>query len=235
MIISAILSLRDNITHRASCILNPTLNLLIKSSISSSGGHPTPEFHITQDLSKISEHLQSEPLIENYICCPQCFFLNGLTESVITDQPHFQCHNEPNAHDPPFSQSLVKFINSFEPHTQSTTNMKQKALPKKHFIYQPFKNWLARFLQQARIVEILHQHQQSQIPEGSPKCEIWDGLVWRHLTGTRNINDPHSCLFLVHLPSRLMWNGLMHMQSQPSWPALDLPCLFVSISPQVKD
>ncbi|MBW0486863.1 hypothetical protein O181_026578 [Austropuccinia psidii MF-1] len=39
-------------------------------------------------------------------------------------------------------------------------------------------------------MEILHQHQQSQIPKGSPKCDIWDGLVWRHFTGTRNINDP---------------------------------------------
>ncbi|MBW0584383.1 hypothetical protein O181_124098 [Austropuccinia psidii MF-1] len=40
MIISAILSLRYNIPLRASCILNPALNLLIKSSVSSSGGPP---------------------------------------------------------------------------------------------------------------------------------------------------------------------------------------------------
>ncbi|MBW0563421.1 hypothetical protein O181_103136 [Austropuccinia psidii MF-1] len=45
MMISAILSLRYNIPRRASHILNPSLNLLIKSSISSSGGHPTPAFH----------------------------------------------------------------------------------------------------------------------------------------------------------------------------------------------
>ncbi|MBW0558254.1 hypothetical protein O181_097969 [Austropuccinia psidii MF-1] len=57
-------------------------------------------------------------------------------------------------------------------------------------MYQPFKNWLARFLQWAGIMEILHQHQQSQTPEGSPKCDIWDGLVWRCFTGTRNINNP---------------------------------------------
>ncbi|MBW0494818.1 hypothetical protein O181_034533 [Austropuccinia psidii MF-1] len=57
MIISAILSLRYNVPHRASRLLNPTLNLLIKSSISSSGGLPTPSFHITQDLSTIFEHL----------------------------------------------------------------------------------------------------------------------------------------------------------------------------------
>ncbi|MBW0471866.1 hypothetical protein O181_011581 [Austropuccinia psidii MF-1] len=67
--------------------------------------------------------------------------------------------------------------------------MKQKFIPTKHFIYQPFKNWLARFLQRAGIVEILHQHQQSQIPECSPKCDIWDGMVWRCFTGNRNIND----------------------------------------------
>ncbi|MBW0518618.1 hypothetical protein O181_058333 [Austropuccinia psidii MF-1] len=39
-IIPTILSLRYNIHHRASHILNPSLNLLIKSSISSSGGPP---------------------------------------------------------------------------------------------------------------------------------------------------------------------------------------------------
>ncbi|MBW0521747.1 hypothetical protein O181_061462 [Austropuccinia psidii MF-1] len=39
-------------------------------------------------------------------------------------------------------------------------------------------------------MEILHQHQQSQTPEGSPKCDIWDDLVWRRFTGTRNIHDP---------------------------------------------
>ncbi|MBW0589246.1 hypothetical protein O181_128961 [Austropuccinia psidii MF-1] len=39
-------------------------------------------------------------------------------------------------------------------------------------------------------MEILHQHQQSQTPEGSPICDIWDGLVWRCFTGTRKIHDP---------------------------------------------
>ncbi|MBW0482827.1 hypothetical protein O181_022542 [Austropuccinia psidii MF-1] len=189
MIISSILSLRYNIPCRASQILNPSLNLLIKSSISSSGGSPTPAFHIPQDLSTIFEHLQLEPVIQNYICCPQCFFLNGFTESVTADQPHCQCHNDQNNHDPPCTQSLGKFIYSFEPHIQKTTSMKQEFIPTKHFIYQLFKNWLARFLQQAGIMEILYQHQQPQTPKGSPKCEIWDGLVWRRFTGTRNIHD----------------------------------------------
>ncbi|MBW0491331.1 hypothetical protein O181_031046 [Austropuccinia psidii MF-1] len=82
MIISAILSLRYNIPCRSLHILNPALNLLIKSSISSSGGPPTPAFHIPQDINTILENLQLEPVIQSYICCPQCFFLNGLTESV---------------------------------------------------------------------------------------------------------------------------------------------------------
>ncbi|MBW0501947.1 hypothetical protein O181_041662 [Austropuccinia psidii MF-1] len=190
MIISAILSLSYNIPCRASCILNPTLNLLIKSSISSSGGPPTPAFHIPQDLSTIFEHLLLEPVIQNYICFPQCFFLNGLTESVTTDQPHCQGHNDTNDHDPPCTQLLGKFIYSFESCTQNTTNMEQKFIPTKHFIYQPFENWLARLLQWAGIMEILHQHQQSQTPKGSPNCEICDGMVWRRFTGTRNIHNP---------------------------------------------
>ncbi|MBW0506066.1 hypothetical protein O181_045781 [Austropuccinia psidii MF-1] len=112
MIISAILLLGYNIPHRASSILHPILNLLIKASISSSGGHPTSECDIPQDLSTIFEHLQLDPVIQSYICFPQCFFLNGLTESVTTDQPQFEHHNAPNDHDPPWTKSLGKFINS---------------------------------------------------------------------------------------------------------------------------
>ncbi|MBW0496165.1 hypothetical protein O181_035880 [Austropuccinia psidii MF-1] len=132
MIISTILSLRYDIPRGASHILNLALNLLIKSSISSSGGFPTPAFHIPQDLSTIFEHLQLEPVIQNYICCPQLFFLNSLTESVTTDQSHFQCHNDPNDHDPPCTQSLGKFINSSETPTQNATNIK-KIYPNKRF------------------------------------------------------------------------------------------------------
>ncbi|MBW0577694.1 hypothetical protein O181_117409 [Austropuccinia psidii MF-1] len=53
MIISAIISLRYNIPCRASRILNLALNLLIKSSLLSSGSYATPVFHIPQDLSTI--------------------------------------------------------------------------------------------------------------------------------------------------------------------------------------
>ncbi|MBW0468584.1 hypothetical protein O181_008299 [Austropuccinia psidii MF-1] len=51
----------------------------------------------------------------------------------------------------------------------------------------------------------LLKHQQSQIPKGSTQCEIWDGLVWRCLTGTRNINDspfisiPGALAFLIYV------------------------------------
>ncbi|MBW0568990.1 hypothetical protein O181_108705, partial [Austropuccinia psidii MF-1] len=151
---------------------------------------PTPVFHIPQDLSTIFENLQLEPVIQNYICCPECFSLDGFTESVTTDQPHFKCHNDPNDHDSPCTQSLGKYINSFETHTQDTTNIKKGIIPTKHFIYQSFKSWCARFLQKAEIMEILHQHQKSQTPKGSPKCDIWYGLVWRCFTGTRNIHNP---------------------------------------------
>ncbi|MBW0512827.1 hypothetical protein O181_052542 [Austropuccinia psidii MF-1] len=37
-------------------------------------------------------------------------------------------------------------------------------------------------------MEVLHKRQHLQIPKGSPKCDIWDGLVWRCFTGTRYIN-----------------------------------------------
>ncbi|MBW0515078.1 hypothetical protein O181_054793 [Austropuccinia psidii MF-1] len=38
-------------------------------------------------------------------------------------------------------------------------------------------------------MEIPNQNHQSHIPKGSPKCDTWDELVWRHFTGSRNIND----------------------------------------------
>ncbi|MBW0512828.1 hypothetical protein O181_052543 [Austropuccinia psidii MF-1] len=114
MIISAIISFRYNIPCRAARILNPTLRLLSKSSISSLGGHPTPAFHIPHDLSTIFEHLQLEPVIQNYTSFPQCLFLNCLTESVTPYQPHCQSHNNPNDDDPPCTQSLGKFIIEFE-------------------------------------------------------------------------------------------------------------------------
>ncbi|MBW0497938.1 hypothetical protein O181_037653 [Austropuccinia psidii MF-1] len=199
------------------------LGMIIYDILSlSSGGHPTPAFHIPQDLSTIFEHLQLEPVIQNYIFCPQFFFINGPTESVTTYQPHCQHHNDPNYHVTPFTQSLGKFINSFEPQT-------------KNFIHQQFKNWLARFLQWAGIMGMLHQHQQSQIPKGSPKYDIYDVLVWRCFTQTRNINDPHSCPLPGNWPPPFMLAGSMHEESQPGWPALGLSCLFVLISPQVTD
>ncbi|MBW0475397.1 hypothetical protein O181_015112 [Austropuccinia psidii MF-1] len=107
MIISAILSLRYNIHYRASHIINPSVSLLIKSSISSSGGHRTPSFHIPQDDRTLFENLELEPVIQSHICFPQRFFIYGLTESVTTEQPH----NYPNDHGPPCTQSFGKFIN----------------------------------------------------------------------------------------------------------------------------
>ncbi|MBW0583388.1 hypothetical protein O181_123103 [Austropuccinia psidii MF-1] len=145
---------------------------MIISAILSSRWSPPPAFHIPQDLSTTFEHLQLEPVIQNYICCPQCFFLNVLNESVTTDQPHLQLHNDPNDHDPPCTQSLGQFTYSFEPRTKNTTNMKQTFIPTKHLAYQLFKNWLARVIQRAGIMEILHQHQQYQTSEVSPKCDI---------------------------------------------------------------
>ncbi|MBW0477234.1 hypothetical protein O181_016949 [Austropuccinia psidii MF-1] len=90
-IIYAILSLRYNIPFPEPA--DQVKYLKLRCS-------PTPAFHIPSDIGTISEHLQLEPVIQTYICCPQCFFLNGLTESVTTEKPHCQCHNDPNDHDP---------------------------------------------------------------------------------------------------------------------------------------
>ncbi|MBW0467571.1 hypothetical protein O181_007286 [Austropuccinia psidii MF-1] len=48
-------------------------------------------------------------------------------------------------------------------------------------------------------MEILHQHHQSQIPKGSLKCDICNGLVFRIFTGTRNINHPPLMAFSIYV------------------------------------
>ncbi|MBW0572956.1 hypothetical protein O181_112671 [Austropuccinia psidii MF-1] len=113
--------------------------------------------------------------------------------------------------------------------------MKQRFIPTKHFIYQPFKNWLARFLQWAGIMEILPQPQHSKLPKVPPN--VTSGMDW---SGDASMaleifTTPHSSPFLVPWPSPFMWTGLMHMESQPGCPALDLSYSFVLVSPQVKD
>ncbi|MBW0517504.1 hypothetical protein O181_057219 [Austropuccinia psidii MF-1] len=233
MIISVMLSLRYNIPHRDSCILNPSLNLLINSSISSSGGHPTPVFHIPQYLSTIFEHLQLEPVIQNYIFCPKFFFLNGLTESVTADQPRCQRHNDPNDHDPPCTKSLGNFINSFEPHTQNTTNIK-KNYPKNISFINHSKIGFQDFSSRLELWKFCLKLNNPKFPKVPPN--VTSGMDWSGDTSLAlEISmTPHACPFPVHWPSPFMWTGSMHMESQPSWPALDLSCLFVLISPQVK-
>ncbi|MBW0461042.1 hypothetical protein O181_000757 [Austropuccinia psidii MF-1] len=89
MTISAIISLKYNIPHRASHILNPSLSLLIKSIISISGGQPTPVIHIPQYLTAIFEHLQLDPLIENYISFINVSFLMALLNLSQQTNPTF--------------------------------------------------------------------------------------------------------------------------------------------------
>ncbi|MBW0568150.1 hypothetical protein O181_107865 [Austropuccinia psidii MF-1] len=170
MIISAIILLRYNMPHRASHILNPYLNLLIKSSISSSGGHTTPAFHKPQVLSTIFKHLQLDPVIQN-------FFIDGLTEFVTTDQPHFKCHNDSNDNDPPCTQSLGKFINSFEPHTQNTTNIQKN-------------------LSQQTISFI--SHSKIGLPDFSKGIELWKFCI--------NINNPKFLNVPPNVTSEMDWS-----------------------------
>ncbi|MBW0472015.1 hypothetical protein O181_011730 [Austropuccinia psidii MF-1] len=232
MIISAILSLRYNIPRRASCILNPALNLLIKSSISSSGGPPTPAFHILKDLSTIFEHLQLEPVIQNSVCLPQCFFLNGFTESVTADQPHCQSHNDPNDHDPPCTQSLGKFMNSFEPHTQNPTNIKKKLYQQNISFINNSKSGLPDFSRGLELWRFCININNPKLPKVPPN--VTSGMDWSGDTSLalEKFTTPHSCPFLVHWPSPFMWTGLIHMESQPSWPALNLSYSFVLIYPK---
>ncbi|MBW0539561.1 hypothetical protein O181_079276 [Austropuccinia psidii MF-1] len=112
--------------------------------------------------------------------------------------------------------------------------MKQKFIPKKHFIDQPFKGWLARFRQQAGIMEILHQHQQSQTSKGFPKCDIWDEFVWICFTGTGNINNlpfmsiPGALVFSIHVD----W---FNAHGKSTWLAIIGPLLLICLNlPQSK-
>ncbi|MBW0508941.1 hypothetical protein O181_048656 [Austropuccinia psidii MF-1] len=107
--------------------------------------------------------------------------------------------------------------------------MKQILIPEKHLIYQPFKNWLARFLQKAGIMEVLHQHQQSQTRKGSPNCEIWDGLVWRCFPGTRNIHGPP----LMSIPGALAFSiyvDWFNAHGKSAWLATIGPIMLICLN-----
>ncbi|MBW0519320.1 hypothetical protein O181_059035 [Austropuccinia psidii MF-1] len=178
----------------------------------------------TSRSSTIFEHLQLEPLIENYICCPKFLILSGLTESVTTDQPHCQRHNAPNEHDPPCTQSLGQFIHLVEPQTQNTTNIKENSSQQNiSFIY----------------------HSKIGFPVLSSRLALWNFCI--NINNPKNLKvppnlksgmdcsgeaslapeismTPHSCPFPVHWPSKSIFTGLMHMESQAAWPELDLSC-----------
>ncbi|MBW0561383.1 hypothetical protein O181_101098 [Austropuccinia psidii MF-1] len=81
-------------------------------------------------------------------------------------------------------------------------------------------------------MEILHQNQQSQTPKGSPKCDIWDGLVWRCFTGTRNIHDPP----IISIPGAFAFSiyvDWFNAHGKPTWLASIGPImlLFLNLPP----
>ncbi|MBW0554075.1 hypothetical protein O181_093790 [Austropuccinia psidii MF-1] len=201
MIISAILSSRYNIPHKASCILPSTLNLLLKSSITCSGGHSTAAFHIPQYLSTICEHLHLEPLIESYIFCPQFFFLNGLTKSVTADQPHFQHHNEPNEHDPPCTQSLGKSVHLLEPRTQNTTKIRKYLSPQNISFINHSKIGFPAFSRRLALWKFcidINNPKTLKVPPNVTSGMDQSGDT--SLAPEISMN-PHSCPFPVHWPS----------------------------------
>ncbi|MBW0527184.1 hypothetical protein O181_066899 [Austropuccinia psidii MF-1] len=217
MIISAILSLWYDIPCRASHILNPTLNLLIKSSIPSSGGHPTPVFHKPQDFSTIFENLQLEPVIQSYICFPKFFFINSLTESVTADQPHCQCHNDPNDHDPPFTQSLGKFINSFEPCTQNTTNIKKNLYQQNLSFINNSKIGLPDFCSGLELWKFNFNINNPKFPKVPPN--VTSGMDWSGDTSLELETEmtPHSCPFLVWYSIPLVSVSSLPIKQKNKW------------------
>ncbi|MBW0538792.1 hypothetical protein O181_078507 [Austropuccinia psidii MF-1] len=75
----------------------------------------------------------------------------------------------------------------------------------------------------------MHQHQQSQIPEGSPKCDIWDRLVWRRFTGTRNIYDPP----FMYIPGALAFSiyvDLFNAHGKSNWLARIGPIMLICLN-----
>ncbi|MBW0471800.1 hypothetical protein O181_011515 [Austropuccinia psidii MF-1] len=78
-------------------------------------------------------------------------------------------------------------------------------------------------------MEIIHQHQQSQTPKGSPKCDIWDGLVWRHFTGTRNINDP-PFLSITGALAFSIYVELLNAHGKPTWLASIGPIMLIFLN-----
>ncbi|MBW0494105.1 hypothetical protein O181_033820 [Austropuccinia psidii MF-1] len=83
-------------------------------------------------------------------------------------------------------------------------------------------------------MEILHQNQQSQISQGSPKWYIWHLLGWIQLTGTRNINDPP----FISIPGALAFSihvDWFNSHGKSTWLAIIGPIMLICLNlPQSK-
>ncbi|MBW0508676.1 hypothetical protein O181_048391 [Austropuccinia psidii MF-1] len=74
-------------------------------------------------------------------------------------------------------------------------------------------------------MEILHQHQQSQ----TPKCDIWDELVWRRFTGTRNIHKPPFMSILGALAFSI-YVDWFNAHGKSTWLAIIGPIMYICLN-----
>ncbi|MBW0521763.1 hypothetical protein O181_061478 [Austropuccinia psidii MF-1] len=108
--ISAMLSVNCKISHKASCILNPDFNLLMKNSIGHCGETFDSKLNIPSEAKNIFTQFGLDPTLEVYVSFPHCFFLNGLSHTVM--DPSLQCkrHQQPYNNHPPCNVPLGHMI-----------------------------------------------------------------------------------------------------------------------------
>jgi hypothetical protein len=182
MILSAVLYLMHHISKDAVRILTGSLNIINKALLKEVSATPYNLQEVPSTIETICHQLNLNPTLETYISCPTCFYLAGHLEDATNKDITCQRHCEPHNIGPPCQGTLLK-----EPHVSSNSNHKQKEkqesklTPKRAFVYQPIKSWLARFLNRPGVEDLLIEHLRHTT--GPVKKDIWDGNVWKRFTG----------------------------------------------------
>lgn len=184
MVTAAILNLHHQSSRKATHFVLRALNLqnetVCRELLQEGTGAPPIPNQIPLHITTIFNRLHLEPILEIYVCCPECFYLVALEKDVTQADVTCLRHLRPFDLEPACTSPLV-LQKSYK------SGPKETFTAIKPFIYQPFHNWLARFLNLEGIEEALTQHLHN--PPKDFMTDIWDGSMWKKFKGNVE-NEP---------------------------------------------